>query len=112
MKKFWGSVFLFLCLLGWSQVWGADDSAPPIERISMSQARATALRKVPGKVRDFEFKQRKDQWVYAFKIAGKDQRMHSVVVDALEGKIISKTSEAMPVKLEALSKPTPPSPKK
>jgi len=112
MKKFWGSVFLFLCLLGLNPVFGADDSAPPIERVSMSQARATALRKVPGKVRDFEFKQRKEKWVYAFKIAGKDQRMHSVVVDALEGKIISKTSEPMPVKSGGSVSPTPPSSKK
>lgn len=108
MKKFCWIVFLILSLSGWSQAFGADDSAPPIERVSMQQARATALRKVPGKVRDFEFKQRNDKWVYAFKIAGKDQRMHSVIVDALEGKIIFKTSEPMPIKSGALLKPTPP----
>lgn len=72
---------------------GADDSAPPIERVSMQQARATVLRKIPGKVRDFELKQKSDKWVYAFKIAGKDMRIHYVIVDALTGKIISKTSE-------------------
>ena len=98
MKKLCWILWLSLFLSGWSPVLGSDDSAPPIERISMKQARATALRKVPGKVRDFEFKQRNNKWVYAFKIAGKDQRMHGVIVDAMEGKIISKTSEPMPVK--------------
>ncbi len=93
MKK-----LLLLLLLGfmWGSAFGADDSGPPVNRIPMSKARATALRKFPGKVRDFELEIKNNKWVYFFKIAGKDQKLHNIVVDVMTGKIISKSSESMP----------------
>ncbi|HEY5037556.1 MAG TPA: PepSY domain-containing protein [bacterium] len=107
MKKFI-SFFLVLSLgLTWVPAFGADDSGPPSDRISMKTARATALRKFPGKVRDFEFEIRKHKWVYFFKIAGKDQKFHNIVVDAVTGKIISKTSEPIPMTTKELVTPTP-----
>ena len=96
MKKIFFVVLLGLVLLTQVREVRSDDSAPPVERVSMRQARSTAIRKVPGKIRDFEFIQRKNKWVYAFKIAGKDQRLHHVIVDALTGKIVFKTSEPIP----------------
>src|SRR5579863_1874358 len=76
-------LFFFLCSLGlaWKPAFGADDSGPPVDRVPMSKARATALRKFPGKVRDFELEIKNDKWVYFFKIAGKDQKFHNIVVD-------------------------------
>lgn len=107
MKKSSLAVLLVLILFAWVPSSRADDSAPPVNRVSMKQARATSLRKFPGKVKDFEFKQRNDKWVYAFKIAGKDQRIHRIVVDAITGKIISKTSEAMPLERKPAVEPAP-----
>jgi uncharacterized membrane protein YkoI len=107
MKK----IFLFLLLFSLGvtggSAFGADDSGPPVDRIPMSKARAIALRKFPGKVRDFEFEIKKDKWVYFFKIAGKDQKFHNIVVDAMTGKITSKTSEPMPMATKGPATPTP-----
>lgn len=89
---------LFLALFLAGQVFGSamDDSAPPIQRLSMKQAKAIALRQAPGKVRDFEFKIWKEKWVYAFRVAGRDKRSHRVIVEAVTGKVLSRSSEPMP----------------
>ncbi|GEM_PF-4194717 len=107
MKKLSLVILMFLVNFALVPSVRPDDSAPPVDRVSMKQARATALRKSPGKVKDFEFKQKNDKWVYAFKIAGKDQRLHFIIVDALTGKITSKTSEPMPSPPAGSIKATP-----
>ena len=107
MKKLF---FLFLLVsFGWAWVpaFGADDSGPPSNRVPMKTARAMALRKFPGKVRDFSLEIKKNKWVYFFKIAGKDQKFHNIVVDVMTDKIISNSSEPMPVKAKAADVTTP-----
>lgn len=97
-------------LLGWlvaSSPSGYAQSDPPTRRLPLSQARTIALRKAPGKVRDFEFEVRKNKWVYYFKIAGKDQKWHFISVDAVTGKIVSKIVAPMPVKTPAPPVPSP-----
>jgi hypothetical protein len=104
-------LFYFFMLIAFCSTWvplfGADDSGPPVNRVPMKTARAMALRKFPGKVKDFELEIKKDKWVYFFKIAGKDQKFHNIVVDAMTGKIISKSSEPMPVTPAVTIEPTP-----
>ena len=94
MKKL---LLLLLLSFTWGPAFGADDSGPPVNRVPMSKARASALRKFPGKVRDFELEIKNNKWVYFFKIAGMDQKFHNIVVDVMTGKIISKSSEPMPM---------------
>jgi len=107
MKKI--TLLILLLSLGIAQgpAFGADDSGPPTNRVSMQRARSTALRKFPGKVKDFEFEIKKNKWVYYFKIEGKDQQLHHIVVDAVTGKIISKSSEPMAVQAEPTAVSTP-----
>jgi hypothetical protein len=90
------ALLLLLVLTGIPAFLGAEPD-PPSRRVPMSQARATALRAAPGKVRDFEFEIHKDRWVYFFKIIGKDRRVHRLFVDAVTGKITAKSSEPMAV---------------
>ncbi len=94
MKKI---LLLLLLSFAWGSALGADDSGPPVNRVPMSKARSAALRKFPGKVRDFELEIKNDKWVYFFKIAGKDQKFHSIVMDVMTGKIIYKSIEPMPM---------------
>jgi uncharacterized membrane protein YkoI len=85
------------------------ESDPPTNKIPLSKARAIALRKAPGKVKDFEFEIKNHKWVYFFKIAGKDQKWHFIAVDAVTGKVLSKSAAPMPVesKVPIASSPTP-----
>ena len=83
------------------------DSDPPTNKIPLSKARAIALRKAPGKVRDFEFEIKNHQWVYFFKIAGKDQKWHFISVDAVTGKVLSKSAAPIPVEMGTSAVPTP-----
>ncbi len=99
--------FLFLAVFAWATTFSFAESDPPTNRVSMKKARATALRVAPGKVRDFEFKIRKEKWVYYFKIIGKDHRIHYLVVDAVTGKVISKASDPLPVETKAVPTPSP-----
>ena len=103
------TLLLLLLSLGfsWGPAFGDDDSGPPSNRVPMKTARAMALRKFPGKVRDFSLEIKKNKWVYFFKIAGKDQKFHNIVVDVMTDKIISKSSEPMPNAPKESAKPTP-----
>jgi hypothetical protein len=100
-------LLLFSLVVTWVPAFGDDDSGPPSNRVPMKTARAMALRKFPGKVRDFSLEIKKNKWVYFFKIAGKDQKIHNIVVDVMTDKIISKSSEPMPVKAKATTVTTP-----
>lgn len=83
------------------------ESDPPTHKIPLSRARVIALHKAPGKVKDFEFEIKNHKWVYFFKIAGKDQKWHFISVDAVTGKIASKSAAPMPAKSNASAVPTP-----
>ena len=65
--------------------WASD---PPVNIVPYKKARWIALKARPGKLKNFELKQRKDIWVYDFNILSSDQVLHEVVIDAATGKVL------------------------
>ena len=62
-------------------------------RVSMKEARATALKEVPGgKVKEAELEREKGQLIYSFDIGTKDG-IKEVQVDALTGKVVKVETE-------------------
>jgi uncharacterized membrane protein YkoI len=71
---------------------GAVSAAAPTPRLSMSQARAIALRAAPGKVISAEYEKERGIWRYSFDI---QQRGHvqEIGVDGRTGRIVENKSE-------------------
>lgn len=62
-------------------------------RISMEQARRTALASQPGTITSSELEREHGKLIYSFDIKGRDHRTHEVHVDALTGKVIENKIE-------------------
>src|SRR5690242_1919057 len=62
-------------------------------RITMQQARATALKEVPGKIKESELERENGQLVYSFDIRTK-AGIKEVQVDAITGKVVSVETES------------------
>ena len=65
----------------------------PKPKLSMASARAIALKRAPGRVKDAEYEFEKGGWRYSFDIA-QGKRIHEIGVDAMNGKIVEDTFEA------------------
>jgi uncharacterized membrane protein YkoI len=63
-------------------------SDPPVNAIPYKKAKRIALKARPGKIKDFQQRQRKEEWVYSFKILCADQVVREVDVDVVTGKIV------------------------
>ena len=89
---------LWVMLAAWLAipVVALSQADPPANRISLKKARAIALRKCPGKVRNYEFKPHKDKWVYFFKILDKKQAANYLYIDAVTGKVVTRFSDPAP----------------
>jgi hypothetical protein len=80
--------FLFLSL--WlTAAFSLASSEPPMDTIPYNKAKKIALKARPGKIKDFQLEQKKEEWVYFFKILSADQVVHEVIVDAETGKVVS-----------------------
>ena len=75
---------------------GLAQTDPPSERIPIKKARSIALRKCPGKVKNYEFKPYKNKWVYFFQIIDKKQAANYLYIDAVTGKIVTRFSDPGP----------------
>ena len=85
----------------------ANTTAKP--KITIEQARATALKKAPGKVRSEELENEHGKLIYSFDIATSKSGVTEVNVDAMNGKIVavqheSAAKEAAEAKKEAKAK--------
>ena len=69
----------------------ATPTAKP--KITMAQARATALKKAPGKVKSEELENEHGKLIYSFDIATSAKSITEVNVDALNGKIVAVQHE-------------------
>lgn len=65
----------------------ATTAKPPHTKITMAQARATALKKAPGTVKSEELEHEKGKWIFSFDIATSKTDVTEVNVDAMNGKI-------------------------
>jgi uncharacterized membrane protein YkoI len=87
----------------------ATTAKPPHTKITMAQARATALKKAPGTVKSEELENEKGKWIYSFDIATSKTGVTEVNVDAMNGKIVdvqheNAAKEAAEKKLEEKEK--------
>lgn len=64
----------------------------PAAKLSMAQARATALRVAPGKVIKSEYEKEGGAWRYSFDIRQKNH-IQEIGVNAMTGKIVENKSE-------------------
>jgi uncharacterized membrane protein YkoI len=62
-------------------------------KITMKQARATALERAPGTVKSEELENEKGKLIYSFDIATSKTDITEVNVDAMNGKIVSVQKE-------------------
>jgi cell division protein FtsL len=62
-------------------------------KITMAQARATALKKAPGTVKSEELENEHGKLIYSFDIATSKSAITEVNVDALNGKIVAVQQE-------------------
>ena len=62
-------------------------------KITMAQARATALKKAPGTVKSQELENEHGKLIYSFDIATSKSAITEVNVDALNGKIVAVQQE-------------------
>ncbi|HEY2325770.1 MAG TPA: PepSY domain-containing protein [Thermoanaerobaculia bacterium] len=62
-------------------------------KITMSQARATALKTAPGTVKSEELENEHGKWIYSFDIATKKPGVTEVNVDAFNGKVVAVQHE-------------------
>jgi uncharacterized membrane protein YkoI len=79
-------------------------------KITMEQARATALKKAPGKVKSEELETEHGKLIYSFDIATSKNAITEVNVDALNGRIVAvqhenAAKEAAEKQQEAKEKP-------
>lgn len=70
--------------------------APPHVKITMEQARATALQKVPGKIVHEELEHEKGRWIYSMEVrpAGETgKHIKEVNLDANSGEVVEIADE-------------------
>ncbi|MBN8815920.1 MAG: PepSY domain-containing protein [Sphingomonas sp.] len=65
----------------------------PKPKLSMASARAIALKRAPGRIKDAEYEFEKGGWRYSFDIA-QGKRIHEIGVNAMNGKIVEDSFEA------------------
>ncbi len=63
-------------------------------KVTLDQARATALARQPGTVKSSELEREHGKLLYSFDIAGNDKNIHEVQIDAVTGQFLSNTIES------------------
>ena len=72
-------------------VFAADTHAKP--KLTMAQARATAIKTAPGKVKSAELETEHGKLIYSFDIATSKSGVTEVNVDAMNGKVVAVQHE-------------------
>lgn len=74
----------------------AAQAAPPKAKISPAQAKAAALKKIPGKATAAKYEFEDGHWQYAVSVTDKSGQMYEAEVNATTGKVTAteKTSAA------------------
>jgi uncharacterized membrane protein YkoI len=67
---------------------------PPKPRLTMTQARAIALKIAPGRVVDAEYEKEAGAWRYSFDIR-QGRRIHEIGVSARTGRIVEDKYEGL-----------------
>jgi uncharacterized membrane protein YkoI len=88
IRKFLKLNLLLVLFFSMSMAYALDSSNPPANGISYKKAKRIALKARPGKIKDFEQKQRNGKWVFSFKIVCADQVLREVDVDAENGDVV------------------------
>lgn len=74
-------------------VFAATTTTKPQPKITMDQARATALKRAPGKITSEELETEHGKLIYSFDIATSKTDVTEVNVDAMNGKIVAVQHE-------------------
>jgi len=82
----WNLLLVFLFSM--TMAHALDSLDPPVNAISYKKAKRIALKARPGKIKDFEQRQRDGKWVFTFKIICADQVLREVDVDAETGVVV------------------------
>ncbi|QDZ07916.1 peptidase M4 [Sphingomonas panacisoli] len=69
-------------------------SAAPKPKLTMAQARAIALKRAPGAIKDAEYEHEGRGWRFSFDIL-QGKRIHEIGVDAMTGAIVEDKYEAL-----------------
>ncbi len=70
----------------------AAAESKPQPKITMEQAKATALQKESGTIKSSELEKEHGRWIYSFDVATSDG-VHEVNVDANTGKVVEDSKE-------------------
>ncbi|HZS40719.1 MAG TPA: PepSY domain-containing protein [Polyangia bacterium] len=87
------TLLIALALFAATATTTAAKAPPPAVPITMEQARATALARVPGRVTSEELEQEGGKWIYSFDIRDARKRTMEIHVDARSGEILSVARE-------------------
>jgi len=86
------TTFIAASLLSFGAFAATTSNAKP--KITMAEARATALKKAPGKVKSEELENEHGKLIYSFDIATSKSGITEVNVDAMNGKIVAVQHES------------------
>jgi uncharacterized membrane protein YkoI len=76
-----------------TSAFAASTATKPHPKVTMAEARATALKKAPGKVTSEELENEKGIWIYSFDIATSSKDVTEVNVDANNGNVVAVQHE-------------------
>jgi Peptidase propeptide and YPEB domain len=94
MKRTFTSLFFAIFVIGAVSVFGAKSNLQKEAKISMKQARAIALKQVPGgKIASGELEREHGKLIYSFDIKTAKAGVTEVNVDAIDGKVIAVQKE-------------------
>jgi uncharacterized membrane protein YkoI len=65
----------------------------PKPQVKMEAAKATALQRVPGKIKSAELETEKGKLVYSFDIITADKKIMEVQIDAMNGAVVEVAEE-------------------
>lgn len=73
---------------------GSVEGKPkPKPQIAMTTAKATALKRVSGRIKSAELEKEKGKLVYSFDIVTMDKKIMEVLIDAMTGEVIDVEEE-------------------
>lgn len=72
---------------------GAYAKSQPSPKVTLDAAKATALQRVPGKLKSAELETEKGKLVYSFDIITADKKIMEVHIDAMNGAVVEVAEE-------------------
>jgi hypothetical protein len=86
------STSLVLCVV--LALCGSVEGKPkPKPQITMTTAKATALKRVSGRIKSAELEMEKGKLVYSFDIVTADKKIMEVLIDAMTGEVVDVEEE-------------------